>query len=206
MSNLHQHSEYFKGELYAYGSETFDGLVMAVTRGRANQGRRANYNNVYNELQAAIAMGSKRTITVPKNPAAAKFVSRTNKAPGEKVTAKEAISGAKSVLNAILGKSVDQKTIDERAKICLNCPKLSHVIGCQTCGMAAQAKELWNAAQGLWGRNYEVPTLLKKTSCSVCKCASAAILPAPLSDFADESPFVTANRPANCWVKVNRNG
>lgn len=188
-----EHKDIIRGQRHVYSAPNLDALAKVVTEGRRQQGMKADYNLVYNELKRQHSRGEQRTI---------------HKASAQKVfiTPQEALNGAKAVFlkNIIQNDIESQKEIDRRAAICESCPKLSAMAGCSKgCGLSKIALDAYNKAVEIFhkGSRYNIPTRLKKTYCGVCGCSSAAILPAKLEHFLPDSEEKAAARPAQCWLK-----
>lgn len=196
-----EHKEYFRGKLYAYSAPDINSLTRAVTQGRANQGRNANYSNIFNELSTRLEL---KEVAIRRKPSAALRGVNTaaviNDCPS--ITPQGAFAAARSVLNDALGNIESQEEINRRASICLNCPKKIPMKGCVPCGAVARAKEFLNTQRRkLWKKGYDVPQSVATLSCGVCCCHISAMLPAPLADFKYESAEQNAKRPSNCWLK-----
>lgn len=114
---------------------------------------------------------------------------------------REAVNGAKAVLKASLGIGVEQSVINQRAIKCSACPKISTVTNCKSCGWGSKFQKWMKSMISIFRSNFTVPNGLDDKYCSVCDCSIAAMLPAQLSDFKNESDAKKEERKeVNCWI------
>lgn len=117
-----------------------------------------------------------------------------------KVTLSDAIRGAEAILKMIKGETVSQTEINERARICSNCPKHSKVSGCMSCGFGAILGKFINKLKNFWGGGVQIPKEIKNLYCSCCDCSISIMAPARLERFSEKAKNDPC-RPKECWLK-----
>ncbi len=118
-----------------------------------------------------------------------------------KISFKEAVHGASSILKTTIGSRVDQSEINSRAIKCTNCPKLELVSNCMSCGFSGIFKKWMNGMAKIFGAGYTIPNGLENKYCGVCQCSLGALLPAKIEDFKQEEESKNKSRPDFCWIK-----
>ena len=120
--------------------------------------------------------------------------------PKKKVGIADAVVGAKALLRFTSGEAVSGSEMERRASICSQCPHISLISGCRSCGAAGAIAKLLNAVRAAHKLQYPIPVSVKEKYCSVCDCSLALMVPSKISAFA-ENDEKNGKRPDNCWIK-----
>lgn len=113
----------------------------------------------------------------------------------------EAYHAGMALFRQASGKTVEQKVVDERTKICLNCPKRSQTSLCTACGGLSKATQLLNSIRGLTKNALNINPSLKSDYCGVCGCSLPLLLVTDANYLPKDDPAQDRERPEFCWIR-----
>ena len=177
----------------AFTNAKLDKLILSVIKHRAKNNSGISEADTAAEVAAANADAvdfSSYSVATP-----AKL---TNK---PRLTLHGASKACNALLNVASGNVETNYEITRRAAICRNCPHLTSVSDCMSCGGAGKVSNLIRSVRSIFKKNINIPHEAAKRYCGLCGCSLALLLPTTMPNQKDETEEVNEKRPDHCWLK-----
>lgn len=179
----------------AFTNARLDKLIVSIINHRARNG---------SEISEA---DTAREVTEANN--SSLDIAGYSSSPQTKLTNKPrlTLAGAKKACNAIInvamGNVVSDIEIQRRWHICRNCPQMTSVSDCMSCGGAGKVSSLISSARTLFKKNIRLTHDAAGRYCGQCGCSMALLLPTTMQNQKEESDSENDLRPADCWLNRN---
>lgn len=111
----------------------------------------------------------------------------------------EAFHASLALFKVAGGKTVDQKELDKRSAICLNCPVRAQTSFCAGCGGLGKATLMLNEARRLT-KQLVFNAKLKTEFCGVCSCSLPLLLATDKESLPKDDALQEKTRPKTCWI------
>jgi hypothetical protein len=178
----------------AFSNANLDKLIRSVIKHRAKNGSTiseadtasevANYNQSIVDIESYSSSEKKLTYK-------------------PKITLNGATKACKALLNVAAGDVVPDLEIQRRWQICRNCPHLTAVSDCMSCGGAGKVSNLITSVRSIFKKNIRMPHEAAKRYCGHCGCSMALLLPTTMPNQKVEPESINETRPDQCWLKTS---
>lgn len=171
----------YNKSVHKFSGNTVNEILFRVANFLTSRGEVADL-----ERMKALIENQLRTVSQPKK---------------KKPKLSEAYHAGMALFRLAKGETVDQKTVDERTKICSNCPMRSPTSFCGACGGLSLASNLLISIRRLVKNSLMIDSSIKADFCDVCGCSLPLLIVTNTDLLPKDDPAEDKVRPQHCWIR-----